>query len=256
MDNGRIIQVQPLYDDGDKWIQLAGEENITFEAIELSMPPALVESGLFGMYKDWYAGSGLVTSVHGHFIDVNPASGDMKFRALSRQRCRESCELAKELGAKRVVFHTGCAPFLTGGYIDYWAMMNAGFYKELLIEYDLTFCIENSADITPGPLRKLMDLIDDERVGVCLDLGHVNYSAVPVEQWFDTLRDRISYIHLSDNNGLFDDHIPLGTGNVDWKKADSLVRSLDRTVPVTIEMKTLGDVYTSLEYLKKNGLFI
>ena len=41
----------------------------------------------------------MAASVHGAFIDVNPASGDLRFRELSRKRCRESCEIAAALGA-------------------------------------------------------------------------------------------------------------------------------------------------------------
>ena len=255
MNKGGIIQIQPFFDDKEDWLKLAEEENMGFELIELSVPPALIESGLFKAFHDWYKDCGKVTSLHGHFIDVNPASGDPKFRELSRKRCRESCETAIEMGIKNVVFHTGCAPFLTDGYIDYWSMMAATFYSGLIKEYDLNIFIENSSDIHPEALQKLMELIPDERVGVCLDLGHVNYSKAPMEQWFDMLKDRIGYIHLSDNDSIFDQHAAIGQGNVDWALADRLYRELDRDIIFTFEVQNLENVRTSLEYIRKNGFF-
>jgi len=255
MNTGGILQIQPFYDNREEWLALAGENDMGFEVIELSFPPALSESGLFEMYKSWYKSCDRVTSLHGRFIDVNPASGDPKFRELSRLRCRESCVIAKEIGAKNVIFHTGCAPFLSGEYIDYWSMVSATFYQELLKEYDLNIFIENSSDTDPEALYKLMELVPDERFGVCLDLGHVNYSKAPMEKWFEVLGQRIGYIHLSDNHGIFDDHRSIGKGNVDWVLADRLYRELEHDVIFTLEVGNIKRVRASLEFIKRNGFF-
>ena len=109
---GCFLQVQPQYDQREKWEALAEREGLTFEALELSAPPALNESGRFENCAEWYRASGRTTSVHGAFIDVNPASGDPLFRTVSQRRCRESCETALAVGARNVIFHSSCFPFI------------------------------------------------------------------------------------------------------------------------------------------------
>ncbi len=255
MNNDKIIQVQPFNNNDKAWLSFAEEEGLGFEVIELSLPPALAESGLFESIKEWYKKSCRVTSYHGNFIDINPASGDQKFRELSRERCHESCRTAMELGAQRVVFHCSCFPFLRGLYLDFWLGQCAGFYSELADSYDIDICIENCMDLDPEPIKKLLERLDNRRIGVCLDAGHANYSCETMERWFSELGDRILCMHLSDNNGRFDEHLELGKGTVDWGKVDRLWKSLDREIPLTLEVGPLENVKRSLEYLKLNGFF-
>ena len=93
------IQLQPQCADLEQWVTLAREEGASFEVMD---PFFLSGIGNFGKYlgtAQQYRQTGMVASVHGAFIDVNPASGDPDFRELSRQRCLESCEIALALGA-------------------------------------------------------------------------------------------------------------------------------------------------------------
>lgn len=250
-----MLQIQPVRSSRDKWSELAQSEGLGYEVLELSMPPALNESGLFDSNVEWYSQSGRAMSLHGCFIDVNPASGDSKFRELSRQRCRESCRVALTIGAKNVVFHSSCFPFLRGGYLEGWAALCADFYDEIANAFELNIFIENSPDIDPGPLKVLMETVRNPRIGVCLDIGHANYSGTPVREWFDRLGDHIGYLHLSDNNGTFDDHLTLGEGTVDWEEVDRLWQGLNRTTPLTLEVGNIDSVRRSIGFLRENGYF-
>ena len=247
------FQIQPGFALRDEWAAAAEEEGLFYEILELSMP-AFPRKDVEECRK-WYRESGRVRSVHGAFIDVNPASIDESICEVSRRRCIESCLLALELGAENVVFHSSCASFLRGAYLDRWAGLCAAFYEELAERFSLRIWIENSQDVDAVPLRELMRRISHPGVGVCLDLGHVNYSRMPAEEWFEYLGSRIGYLHLSDNGGMFDDHLPIGKGSVDWGRADALWRSLDREVPVTLEVGGPENVRQSIEYLKEFGYF-
>lgn len=250
-----MLQIQPLYKAGKDWADLAERESLVYEALELFTPPYNNDETLYRPCFQWYQESGRAASVHGAFIDVNPASGDGAFRSLSRRRCRESCAAAAELGAKNVVFHSSCFPFLRGAYLDGWAGACADFYQELAETYPVRIFIENSPDLDPQPIRELMRRIPDRRVGVCLDFGHAHYSRVPLSGWFDALGDRIGYLHLSDNNGAYDDHLPLGAGTVDWGEADRLRRGLAGEIPMTLEVGPISGVAQSLAYLREHGYF-
>ena len=249
------LQVQPLYALRDEWRALAEKEGLRFEVLELSAPPALFESRRFESCREWYRKSGLAASLHGVFIDVNPGSADAAFCALSEKRCMESCKQALSLGASNVIFHCSCSPFLRGSYVEYWAGKCASFYEKLAEQYDLNLFIENSSDLDAGPLQKLMNRISSPRIGVCLDLGHAFYSRMPLEHWFESLGDRIGYLHLSDNLGLYDDHLAIGDGRIDWETADALFRGLGREMPMTLEVGALDSVKKSLEYLRAHHYF-
>lgn len=250
-----ILQIQPQYAQSEEWAAIAQQEGLFYEPVEFFMPQVLKDPLITDTVKAWYRSSGRVKSLHGAFVDVNPASGDPLFQQISMDRCHESCRLAKDLGADYVVFHSSCFPFLRGAYLDHWAAVCAKFYTELARQYNLMICVENSLDVDTTPLCALMNRVTDGRVGVCLDIGHANYSNAPMEAWFDQLGDHIAYLHLSDNMGKFDDHLPLGEGTVNWKQIDDLWRKLNRETPVTLEVGGIKGVEKSLAYLKQNSFF-
>lgn len=249
------IQLQPQCADLEQWVTLAQAECAVFEVMD---PFFLSGIGNFGKYTEiaqQYRETGIAASVHGAFIDVNPASGDPDFRELSRKRCRESCEIALALGAENVVFHSGAFPFLRGAYLENWADRCASFYEELAAEYPVRIYIENAQDLDPTPLRCLMERIRSDRIGVCLDIGHAHYSRTPVSKWFDQLGQWIQYLHLSDNMGEFDDHLPLGKGSIDWAQVNKLWESLDRDIPITLETGTLSSTKETLCFLRRHHYF-
>ena len=247
------LLVQPTAADWERWSALIAAEKLEIEALEFSMPALLADPEAAEREAVRYRETGRIASLHGAFIDVNPASGDPLFRALSERRCRESCALAKNLGVEWVTFHSSCFPFLRGGYLDHWAGVSAAFFSTLAEEYSITVCIENSPDVDPGPMRELMRRCGPG-VRVCLDFGHANYSRAPLQKWFDSLGDWIYCFHLSDNMGQFDGHLPIGQGTVDWHLADRLWRELNRDTPMTFEVGGVEGVRTSLAFLR-SGYF-
>ena len=39
-----------------------------------------------------------------------------------------------------------------------------------------------------------------------------------IDEFLDQLKDRISHVHIHDNMGKKDEHLPLGEGTVNWKQ--------------------------------------
>lgn len=249
------IQLQPQSAELERWVKLAQEEGTAFEVMD---PFFLSDIGNLFKYREIaekFRKTDMAESVHGAFIDVNPASGDPDIRKLSRQRCRESCEIALALGAGNVVFHSSAFPFLRGTYLDNWASDCASFYEDLAAAYPVGILIENAQDLDPTPLRCLMERIRSDRIGVCLDIGHAHYSRASVSHWFDQLGQWIRYLHLSDNMGEFDDHLPLGKGSIDWAEINKLWESLDRDIPITLETGDLLSTKESIRFLHDHHYF-
>lgn len=249
------IQLQPQMADLAQWILLAQQEGAVFEVMDPFSVGAIGDEEKQKRIVSHYRKTGLARSVHGAFIDVNPASSDPDFRELSQRRCRESCEIALALGADHVVFHSSAFPFLRGAYLRHWAAGCAAFVDELAAQYPVRIYLENAQDLDPAPLRMLMEKLHSDRVGICLDVGHVNYSRAPLERWFEELGQWIGYLHLSDNFGEFDDHCPLGGGCVDWALAHRCWEALGRNLPITLETGDLESTRQSLRFLRRNGYF-
>ena len=251
--NPMPLQLQPQRAYLDQWITLAREENAVFEVLD----PFFVPGGFgpYGKITEQYRKTALAASVHGAFIDVNPASGDPDFRELSRKRCRESCEIAVALGADSLILHSSAFPFLRGAYLENWAACCAAFYEELTAQYPVRIYIENAQDLDPQPLRKLMEAVQSDRIGVCLDVGHAHYSGTPLDQWFEQLGKWIGYLHLSDNMGTFDDHLPLGQGTVDWELVNRNWKALGKEIPFTLETGDLESTQASVRFLRHHEYF-
>lgn len=250
-----MLQIQPQVHTLENWTALALRQGLSFEALEPSLEPWLSDEAKREALCARLRGQAAVTSLHGAFIDINPGSGDPELRRLSMQRCEESCIAAEQLGASAVVFHCSCFPFLRGGYLERWADLCAQAYRTLADRHELLICVENSMDVDTAPLCALMERAGSARIGVCLDIGHANYSRQSIDRWFSDLRGHIRYLHLSDNRGAFDEHLPLGEGTVDWKRVDALWQSADRPERLTLEVGGLDGVEKSLAFLRKNGLF-
>jgi sugar phosphate isomerase/epimerase len=96
---------------------------------------------------------------------------------------------------------------------------------------------------TPEALLELMDGID---VGFCLDVGHANTNGNLKE--FVKLKGRIVNLHVHDNKGQTDEHLPIGGGTVDFPW---LLRSLaDYKGRYVIESRAVDDAILSRDRLK------
>lgn len=247
------MQIQPVYSNIDRYAPLYEKEGLFFEILDLSF--FYWDEADFEAAIRWYKQSNRVKSMHGYFIDINPASADPVIRAHSREACNKSCEIAKRMGADGMVFHSSCFPNLRGSYMDSWAKTAGGFFSQLADKHSMKIYIENSADLDPDPIKALIEEASNDKVKVCLDSGHAFLSRAPLEKWMDELHDYVGYVHLSDNMGHFDDHMPLGTGRINLELLDDFCRTLPSDTRCTLEVGGVEDIEKSIEYIKETGRF-
>ncbi|MBP9997177.1 MAG: TIM barrel protein [Lachnospiraceae bacterium] len=248
-----MIQIQPHYSAKNEWLELARREALRYEILEFSSVylNGPVPHDVLAFYKDIK----ITDSIHGAFIDNYPVSINFDIQGISRKKCEESMKQAVKIGASNVVFHSTALPFVRGGLENIWGKDAAEYYSFLAKKYDKHIYIENFNDVDPTPMRLMMENIQDDRVGICLDVAHANYSITSLEKWFDELGDYIGYLHLSDNAGCWDDHIILGTGNTNLRLVNDWWEKKNKDIPITIEMKTLEETEKSINFLKDNGMF-
>jgi len=76
-------------------------------------------------------------------------------------------------------------------------------------------------------------------IGFHLDIAHAQVRGNRTHEFLGAFSERLVHVHLSDNSGRSDDHLPLGAGRLDWKR---LVRALKRTgYNATITLEVFSD---------------
>jgi sugar phosphate isomerase/epimerase len=99
----------------------------------------------------------------------------------------------------------------------------------------------------PDEMLDILEQTDRNNVGMTLDVGHANTMGLLAE-FVEKCKDKLSHMHIHDNNGSHDEHLPIGEGNIDWKK---LMESLSgyKGLMVT-EMGSVDEGRQCIEYLK------
>ena len=89
---------------------------------------------------------------------------------------------------------------------------------------EIRICIESCRSDYPlmGSAEEILHIIDrvgSERMGVCLDTGHLNLTAnTDQEKFILTIGNKLTALHIADNDRSGDLHImPFGMGNVNWE---------------------------------------
>jgi sugar phosphate isomerase/epimerase len=108
----------------------------------------------------------------------------------------------------------------------------------------VTICVENTMSEMGDPsyLRAFVDETRLSGLRFNFDIGHANLSDFPederLEKSFSPLRDFVSSVHLHDNHGVKDEHIPPYDGTIDWPAAIKTLQSAPQTsLPLVLELK-------------------
>ena len=127
------------------------------------------------------------------------------------------------------------------------------FWKEFLKEDPgVQIVLENVLEREPAWLLDIIKGVDDPRLKMCLDIGHVNaYSNIPVLEWLETCAPYISHFHIHNNDGTRDQHNALNDGTIPMK--EFLLWAEDICPDATFTMELMKDG-PSMEWLKENGL--
>lgn len=196
-------------------------------------------------------------SLHGVYRDILIHSHDAKIAVVSQERLQGSIDVAKELNAQKIVFHSSVNPLvLDEWYRKNWLEKNAAFWKQVLAQYSGTVLIENVWEPHPDILRSLLDMVDSPRLKICFDVAHAHvYSKLPLDTWLSVLDEDVVYMHFSDNNGEVDQHLVIGAGNIDWQKLTGNIQRLDLCPEVVLEECTMENTQASIEFLKRNKIY-
>jgi len=192
-------------------------------------------------------------SFHAPFMDLSPGAVDSRVREATMARFMHIFEVAAVLRPRAIVFHSGYEKWRYGLNMEIWLEKSLLTWQPLIsiaAETGTKIAIENIFEDDPSNLRRLMEALDSESVGICFDTGHFNiFSKTPLETWMQALNPYIVELHLHDNNKSFDEHLPIGEGNFDFGLFFHLLQN--RSCLHTLEAHTQEHVLRSLKSLHR-----
>lgn len=188
-------------------------------------------------------------SVHAPYADLNLATLNYP---IWRESVRQVCTCIRHASewTDRVTIHPGyLSP--VGKIMPERAWQQQ---KEALAEigsvasdHSVLACLENMIGIReflcrmPEELAGMVEGI--EGIGITIDIGHAN--TVGMVREFLPYLSAASHLHVHDNHGVHDEHLPLGAGTIDW---DMVGRSIARDYSgiVVVEGRSLEEGKASL----------
>ena len=194
--------------------------------------------------------------VHAPWAGINIATPSPDLRRAVLKRLTKSLVLAGQLGCRLWLFHPGSRTGLSPIYPGKDWQLNLGSVRTLLNvarREGVEIAIEN----TPEPFPSLMKSVDEfhrfyedleDDIGMVLDVAHANLNR-QIQDFLTQFSKKIVHIHVSDNDGVSDQHLGIGYGNVDWKNFAKLVKTADYGKLVVIE--STDHIEESIQFLRE-----
>ncbi|MEJ2154317.1 MAG: sugar phosphate isomerase/epimerase [Desulfobacteraceae bacterium] len=156
-------------------------------------------------------------------------------RQASMQEVLGALEAASDLGAEKVVAHPGYIEGLAVHVLEDALDLGMAALEKIWLrssQLGLMLCIENMFPrvgpfVEPEDFESIFTAFPDMKL--VLDTGHANIGDKGGHRLLDFIHrygPRLGHLHVSDNNGQWDEHLPVGHGNIGFKP---MVRTLKQT---------------------------
>ncbi|MCD6487538.1 MAG: sugar phosphate isomerase/epimerase [Syntrophobacterales bacterium] len=208
---------------------------------------------------DLLHGAELSITLHAPFFDLRPGAIDRKIRDVTIERLRQVFDLVPLFRPRSVVCH---AAFDERYYVsneDVWLENSRDTWSRFVktaTAAGTKIAIENVYETSPKFLSLLLGTFkESQSICFCFDTGHFNaFSQSPLEEWMNVLGSRIGQIHLHDNNGVTDEHNPVGEGTFPFLWFFELLKRKNVQPIITLEPHTEENLWRTLEGIKRAGL--
>jgi sugar phosphate isomerase/epimerase len=187
--------------------------------------------------KFLHRGCGII--LHGPFWDLCPGSSDRSVRQVSQFRYHQLFDLVEVFQPIQVVCHSGYDPNHHGTDHGFYLERSVAIWEPIVGRAETSgvpLLIENVWEHGPEFHRELFARLNSHHCGFCLDVGHQHtFSKTPLAKWIEALGCFLKEIHVHDNSGVGDDHLPVGQGTIDFALLFSLLQARAIKPVLTLE---------------------
>lgn len=166
----------------------------------------------------------LVITIHLPYSDLNLASMNQPIWEETLRQMKECISLASDFCGLAVV-HPGYLSPLGKQMPDRaWEQNILGLQEicDHAAEFGMRIAVENMLNIesmlgrTPEEIQGILENVRRENLGFVFDVGHANTNG-NVDSFF-ALKEKMIHVHVHDNKGARDEHLPVKSGNVNWRR--------------------------------------
>ena len=194
-------------------------------------------------------------TIHAPFFDLNPGALDPLIREVTFKRLDQTLAVAGQLNAHLMVVHPGVDKWRYPNLAQAWVSLAQDFFPPLIERAKAFGCrlaIENIYEESPDTLIQLVDTIDSEWFGHCFDAGHWHlFGRRPMNEWLEAIDSRLLHLHLHDNHGRADEHLPVGDGTINFSDLYRHLATLSSPPSVTLEAHSLEHLKRSLSQVRR-----
>jgi sugar phosphate isomerase/epimerase len=198
--------------------------------------------------------AGLSVTFHAPFMDLRPGAIDPEIRRVTVDRLRQVFELIPWFRPRSIVCHPSFDERYYVSSEKQWLESSLKTWSgliECLQGTDTFLAMENVYERGPHQLRPLFDALDPYRVRFCFDTGHANaFGSAPHGVWMESLGDRLGEIHIHDNHGTIDEHLPVGEGTFPFRALLATVRERQLNPIFTIETHSDKNLWRMIENIR------
>lgn len=237
----------------------AYEINCAYPSVELdNTPPKVMNKA-----KDILEQSDMDVCVHAPFFELNIAAFSQGIRKESIRIIGKAIDFCVEIGGNVIIVHSGdhtyselksvprddspMAKLQWDNNIDSLKKIN-----DYANARGVTVCLENlgfnSIDRSFADLLEIRNAVG-ESLQFTLDFGHARLGE-GADKAISLLGNHIKHIHLHDNRGTNDDHLPIGDGNYDFSEFIDYFRNYPGII--TLEMAQMSRDTESIIRCKDN----
>jgi len=199
--------------------------------------------------------AGLRPRVHAPFFDLNPGALDPLIRQATRQRLEQALQLAGRLQADLMIVHPGVDKWRYPRLEHAWLELAQEFFPSLVEQAEKIDChlaIENIYEESPDTLVQLVDSVNSNFFGHCFDAGHWHlFGRRPMAEWLRAISSRLFHLHLHDNHGRADEHLPVGDGTIDFSPLQQHLKLMSVSPSTTLEAHSLEHLQRSLQQVRR-----
>lgn len=226
--------------------QMESIASMGFDFIDLTIEapratPEIISRNL-GKIKSLLSKKGMFLVGHAAwFLEIShPYEG---IRQAVIKEIENALRVAQNLGIKKLTIHPHTTPGIYEREMSKTLLeINIKSIREIIEIAEpmgISICVENNPSrlfSTPNEFVKLFKNVPDAKFH--LDIGHAFVAGGQngISEFVRKFRKRLVHVHLHDNLGQSDDHLPIGAGRIDFGKALKAIKGAGYDDTFTMEV--------------------
>lgn len=169
-----------------------------------------------------------------HISAFNLSEENTALRSAIIHEFDKCCQYTRAMGGREVIMHCGrqfgalhvpvekTSGVLNPAFVRAWDLSVQMYRKtcDMAAGYGMEIYTENlnrdHLTVRCKDVRKMVEDVGKDNLHIVFDIGHCHHTGGNIPEDVIDAGDLLRHLHLHDNFGEMDEHLPLGEGNIDY----------------------------------------